>query len=114
MKSTQNVIHKNISDKKKSLALTGLDSGPDTLTWWLEQYLSHGVTTSKSSQQAQYKDIIHFIMFMLREDGTEDRPRWTPRPCFRKKNFFFDDSYYHKKYFFCGKNVVIIDLKAFI
>jgi site-specific recombinase XerD len=79
MKSTQNVVHKNIFDKKKSLALIRMDSGLDTLTWWLEQYLSHGVTTSKSLQQAQYKDIIHFIMFMLREEGTEDRPRWTPR-----------------------------------
>lgn len=79
MKSTQNVIHKNISDKKKSLTLTLVDSGQDTLTWWLEQYLSHGVTTSKSSQHSQYKDIIHFIMFMLREEGTEDRHRWTPR-----------------------------------
>jgi hypothetical protein len=46
------------------------------LAWWQEQFFEHEVTTAASSQRAQRRDITHFIMFMLHEEGTDDRPRW--------------------------------------
>jgi site-specific recombinase XerD len=55
------------------------ESCPDTLTWWQEQYFKFEVTTSPASQRAQRRDITHFILYMFREDGSDDRARWTPR-----------------------------------
>jgi integrase len=55
------------------------ESFPDSLTWWMEQYFKYEVTTAPSSQHAQQQDITRFIMFMLNEEGNEDRPLWSPR-----------------------------------
>ena len=32
-----------------------------------------------SSQRAQQQDLTRFIMYMLKEEGTDERPRWSPR-----------------------------------
>jgi len=76
MNSLQIGSHKNQTGKNGVLVLTGPDDG---VSWWLTQYLTHEVTTADSSKRAQHKDIVHFFCFMMREEGTDDRPRWTPR-----------------------------------
>jgi len=53
--------------------------GPDTLTWWAEQYFKHEVSTAAATKKAQRRNLNHFILFMMREEGTDERPRWTPR-----------------------------------
>ncbi len=75
-----NTISTKVSKSSRTGDLVHLDeSCPDTLTWWQEQYFKFEVTTAPASQRAQRRDITHFILFMLREDGSDDRARWTPR-----------------------------------
>lgn len=41
----------------------------DTLSFWVEAYFSHAVTTSKTSRQVQARDISLFIRFAEKEGG---------------------------------------------
>jgi integrase len=52
---------------------------PDTISFWIEAYFRFEVTTSKSSQKVQKKDLTLFRDFMISECGQEDRPLWSPR-----------------------------------
>ena len=51
----------------------------DRLAAWVEAYLAHAVTTAPVSRRAQRRDLDRFLDFMVREEGTDARPRWTPR-----------------------------------
>ena len=52
---------------------------PDTISFWIAAYFRFEVTTSKSSQKVQKRDLDLFRDFMISECGREDRPLWTPR-----------------------------------
>ena len=56
-----------------------LPSSQDRLADWVEAYLAHAVTTAPVSRRAQRRDLGRFLGFMIREEGTDLRPRWTPR-----------------------------------
>ena len=51
----------------------------DTLTHWLAGYFRFEATTAEGSRQVQRRDLETFVRFMLREEGSERRPLWTPR-----------------------------------
>lgn len=51
----------------------------DLLTNWLEFYFQFEVTTAKSSQKVQRRDLGLFLAFMLQEEGSDLRPLWSPR-----------------------------------
>lgn len=61
-----------------SLPATFIPSG-DGLTAWAELYLAHGSSASARSRVEQRRDIGRFLDFMVNEEGTDHRPRWTPR-----------------------------------
>lgn len=69
------------SGKKGDAAnLVHLDQAtPDNISWWLDQYFQFEVTTAPESRKVQRRDILHFIMFMIRTEGDDLRPLWTPR-----------------------------------
>jgi integrase len=52
---------------------------PDTISFWIEAYLRFEVTTSKSSQKVQKRDLALFRDFMIDDCGREDRSMWNPR-----------------------------------
>ena len=54
-------------------------SKPDTISFWFAAYFRFEVTTSKSSQKVQTRDLILFRDFMISECGRGDRPLWSPR-----------------------------------
>ena len=54
-------------------------AGEDSLARWIEAYFDHAVTTSPRSQREQRRDLGRFLGFLLREEGTDARIRWTPR-----------------------------------
>jgi len=51
----------------------------DVLAYWLEAYFALAVTSSPSSQKVARRDLQTFCAFVLREEGSDERPRWTPR-----------------------------------
>jgi len=51
----------------------------DGLGRWVEAYFAHAVTTSPRSQREQRRDLDRFLGFLVREEGTDARPAWTPR-----------------------------------
>jgi hypothetical protein len=55
------------------------ESFPDTLDYWAEAYFQVEVTTSPRSQVEQKRDLRQFLQFVLDEESTLDRARWTPR-----------------------------------
>ncbi len=52
---------------------------PDTLTAWFEAYFSVEVTTAKSSQQVQRRDLQRFLDFVLQSESSDQRTVWTAR-----------------------------------
>ena len=52
---------------------------PDNISWWAEQYFAFEVTTAKSSQMVQRRDLNLFIAYMIDEEGRDDRVAWSPR-----------------------------------
>src|ERR1041384_2241516 len=52
---------------------------PDTISWWLEQYFRFEVTTSQSSRKVQQRDLQLFLDYLLAEEGTDQRVKWSPR-----------------------------------
>jgi integrase len=52
---------------------------PDTISAWAAMYFKLEVTTSERSQKEQQRDLKLFIEFMLQQEGSEQRMRWTPR-----------------------------------
>jgi integrase len=52
---------------------------PDTISFWIEAYFRFEVTTSKSSQKVQTRDLSLFRDFLIDEAGSEERRFWTPR-----------------------------------
>lgn len=64
----------------KNSALIETPSGDaDTVGNWLALYFRIEVTTAPSSQREQWRDLNLFRDFMLYQEGTEARIRWTPR-----------------------------------
>ena len=52
---------------------------PDTISFWIAAYFRLEVTTSKSSQKIQKRDLALFRDFMIDDCGHEDRSLWSPR-----------------------------------
>jgi integrase len=65
--------------KKFTLQTESGEGIPDTLSSWMEAYFGVEVTTSRSSQAVQRRDIGRFVEFALRAEGREDRGVWTSR-----------------------------------
>ena len=73
-KDLQNTTQNN------SVALIEIKNGfPDTISFWIEAYFRHEVTTSESSQKVQRRDLTLFRDFLLSETGSDQRRFWTPR-----------------------------------
>lgn len=51
----------------------------DDLNAWLALYFQVEVTTAKSTQKAQERDLSRFLAFLGRDYGHTTRPAWTPR-----------------------------------
>jgi len=61
-------------------ALIKIENGfPDTLDLWAEGYFQFEVTTARSSQKVQQRDLKLFLEFMSEEEGSLKREQWTPR-----------------------------------
>ena len=73
-KQLQNATRNNFGD-----LITIKDGYPDTISFWIAAYFRFEVTTSKSSQKVQKRDLALFRDFMVDDGGREDRPLWTPR-----------------------------------
>lgn len=56
-----------------------VETGPDNLTWWMQQYFKYEVSTAPSSRKAQGKDIVDFLVWMNKEEGSNSRALWSPR-----------------------------------
>ena len=69
----QNTQGKNIP------ALLGMDDRNDFLKIWMALYFEIEVTTLPSSRKIQERDLRLFLAFMIDQEGTDVRPRWTPR-----------------------------------
>ena len=52
---------------------------PDTISFWIAAYFRFEVTTSKSSQKVQKRDLDLFRDFMINDCGRENRSLWSPR-----------------------------------
>jgi integrase len=72
--SKQNAVH-----NKKPGSAHLVESGPDNLTWWMQQYFQYEVSTAPSSRKAQGKDIVYFLVWMQQEEGSNSRILWSPR-----------------------------------
>ena len=51
----------------------------DSLCHWLEAYFHVEAATADSSRRVQRRDLETFLRFFVREEGSDQRPRWTPR-----------------------------------
>ncbi len=51
----------------------------DSLSAWLEFYLTHEVTTLESSRKVQRRDLELFLSFMQKEVRSDECAKWTPR-----------------------------------
>ena len=51
----------------------------DSLSHWLEAYFHVEATTADSSRRVQRRDLETFLRFVVREEGSDQCPRWTPR-----------------------------------
>jgi site-specific recombinase XerD len=60
-------------------ALIAASEEKDFLWIWFELYFEIEVTALPSSQKVQKRDLTLFIEFMIEEEGTDLRSRWTPR-----------------------------------
>jgi integrase len=60
---------------------------PDQIGFWLEAYFRFEVTTSKTSQKIQKRDLRCFHNFMIEAEGRDDRKLWTPRLSCAFKDF---------------------------
>ena len=73
-KKLQNTTQNNVN------GLIEIKKGyPDTISFWIAAYFRFEVTTSKSSQKIQKRDLNLFRDFMISDCGREDRPLWSPR-----------------------------------
>jgi integrase len=80
MPSSQTALAPQKATRKNSNALVRIPSQfPDTVSWWAEQYFQFEVTTAKSSQKVQMRDIGLFIDYMTEEEGGDRRIAWSPR-----------------------------------
>lgn len=78
---TQNTQGKNLA------ALLGFNDTNDHLRSWMETYFEIEVTTLPSSRKIQVRDLSLFLAFMLDQEGTDTRSRWTPRLSAEFKRF---------------------------
>lgn len=69
-KSTQNTLSND---------LVRVNSKKDSLFSWMEAYFGLEVTTSKSSQKEQNRDITYFINYVVNETGGDNPDQWSPR-----------------------------------
>lgn len=76
--SKQIAVHNNKNKKKPGYSHL-LESGPDNLTWWMQQFFKYEVSTAPSSRKAQGKDIVYFLVWMNKEEGSNSRVLWSPR-----------------------------------
>lgn len=51
----------------------------DSLGHWLEAYFRFEAATADSSRRVQRRDLEAFLRFVQREEGSDQRPLWTPR-----------------------------------
>lgn len=66
--------------RNKSGALIEIKEGfPDQISAWAEAYFQFEVRTGEQSRKVQRRDIGLFINFMLQEEGSDDRIKWSPR-----------------------------------
>jgi integrase len=68
-----------VAGKNVSALIRVRDDVPDTISWWLEQYFLFEVTTSESSRKVQRRDLQLFLDYLVVEEGTDKRVKWTPR-----------------------------------
>jgi integrase len=68
-----------VAGKKESSLIRVAEGIPDTISWWLEQYFRFEVTTSQSSRKVQRRDLQLFLDYLIEEEGSDKRVRWTPR-----------------------------------
>jgi integrase len=71
----QTAIRKNV----EAVPALAEDVPADSLARWLEAYLALEATTAATSRAVQRRDLQRFLRFMRLEDGSDERPRWTPR-----------------------------------
>lgn len=84
-KSPQKALRKNSvpqsggnSGGKSELVRLPADSA-ESLLWWVEQYFKFEVTTAKSSQLVQRRDMALFLQYVELESGGDAVKSWTPR-----------------------------------
>ena len=80
-KLSQKALRKNLAPRsgdKSELVRLPADSA-ESLTWWVEQYFKFEVTTAKSSQAVQRRDLALFLQYLELESGGDDVKSWTPR-----------------------------------
>lgn len=76
--SKQIAVHNRKNNKKPGYAHL-VETGPDNLTWWMHQYFKYEVSTAPTSRKAQGKDIVYFLVWMNKEEGSNSRVLWSPR-----------------------------------
>jgi integrase len=68
-----------VAGKSEKALIRVAEGLPDTISWWLEQYFRFEVTTSQSSRKVQQRDLQLFLNYLLVEEGSDKRVKWTPR-----------------------------------
>jgi site-specific recombinase XerD len=69
-------VAQNATANEQALVPLG-ELADEHLSTWAEAYFAIRVTTAESSRRMQRQDIDRFLAFMLLEEGSEDRQRWT-------------------------------------
>ena len=81
--------------RNRFTALLAPDQENDFLRLWYDMYFEIEVTTKKSSQQVQARDLNLLVAFLIDATGSDHRLNWTPRESGEFKNYLqlvFDET----------------------
>lgn len=74
-----NIAQQNTTQNKKGALIEIKDGFPEVISAWAEAYFEFEVSTGEASRKVQCRDLGLFIDYMLKEEGRDDRIKWTPR-----------------------------------
>jgi len=116
MKTTEKdmqIIEQNTT-RNKSGALIEIKKGfPDRISLWADAYFEFEVTTGEASRKVQKRDLGIFVEFMMTEEGSDERVKWTPRLSKTFKNYLKNNETGKKPYMDRTINRTLAHLKTF-
>ncbi|MBU0992100.1 MAG: hypothetical protein KJ737_06360 [Proteobacteria bacterium] len=107
------IIEQNTT-RNKSGALIEIKKGfPDRISLWADAYFEFEVTTGEASRKVQKRDLGLFVEFMMTEEGSDARVKWTPRLSKTFKDYLKNNENGKKPYMDRTVNRTLAHLKTF-